>query len=97
MWIFSLQESSPELLNFEMSLIAHCLKSSVINAVLHAVSSRSLFVIHTYQLDTVSPARRLRLLFTSKNAIKPCSVIKITNAPLCTHGFYLYTPNCVDY
>ena len=27
--------------------------------VLHAVSSRSLFVIHTYQLDTVSPARRL--------------------------------------
>ena len=64
--------------------------------VLHAVSS-SLFVIHTYQLDTVSPARRLRLLFTSKNAIKPCSVIKITNAPLCTHGFYSYTPNCVDY
>ena len=26
--------------------------------VLHAVSSRSLFVIHTYQLHTVSPARR---------------------------------------
>ena len=33
----------------------------------------------------VSPARLLRLLFTSKNAVKPCSVIKITNAPLCTH------------
>ena len=35
MWNFSLQESSPELLNFEMSLIAHCLyilKSAVINA-----------------------------------------------------------------
>ena len=25
MWNFSLQESSPELLNFEMSMIAHCL------------------------------------------------------------------------
>ena len=35
MWNFSLQESSPELLNFEMSVMAHCLyilKSSVINA-----------------------------------------------------------------
>ena len=35
MWNFSLQESSPELLNFEMSLTAHCLyilKTSVINA-----------------------------------------------------------------
>ena len=27
--------------------------------VLHAVSSRSLSVIHTYQLDKVSPARQL--------------------------------------
>ena len=53
--------------------------------VLHAVSS-SLFVMHTYQLDTVSPARGLRLLFTSNNDVKSCSVIKITNAP-----------NCVDY
>ena len=26
-----------------------------------------------------------------------CSVIKTTNAPLCTHGFYSYTPNCFDY
>ena len=64
--------------------------------VLHTVSS-SLSVIHTYHLDTVSPARRLRLLFTSKNAVKLCSVIKITNALLCTHGFYSYTANSVDY
>ena len=44
--------------------------------VLHALSS-SLFVIHTYQLDTVSPARQLRLLFTSKNAVNPCYLLKL--------------------
>ena len=46
----------------------------------------SLFVIHAYQPDTVSPARRYCLLFTSKNAVKQCSLIKITKAPLCTRG-----------
>ena len=30
-------------------------------------------------------------LFTSKNAVKQCSVIKVTKAPLSIRGFRLYT------
>ena len=50
--------------------------------VLHALSSS--ICDTTYQLDTVSPARRYYLLFTSENAVKENSVIKITKVPLCT-------------
>ena len=54
--------------------------------VLHAVSS-SLFVKYTNQLDTLSPAIGITFVVYIKNAVKQCSVIKVTKAPLCTRGF----------
>ena len=56
--------------------------------VLRAVSS-SLFVKHVNLTQFLQHVGCVWLLFTSKNAVKQCSVIKVTKTPLCTRGYLI--------
>ena len=84
----------------EMSPITHCVyilkKCPWSMPVLHAVSS-SLFVKLINFTQFLQHVCHVWLLFTWKNAVKQCSIIKVTKALLCIHGFKSYIPNYVDY
>ena len=75
----------------EMSSIAHCvyILKNVLDQCLSCMQFPKVYLWNTLTNFTqfLQHVGHIWLLFTSKNAVKQCSVIKVTKAPLCIRGF----------